>query len=327
MKSERTIMDILSTYDVVGTYRATARLCGCSPNTVKKFVTRRALDNPQEIGRGVGKSIIDPFVDEITELIAGSNGDIQARVVFDKIVANGYTGSRRTCEWTVRVIKDSWRMSHQRVSKPVVAAPGKWLQYDFGSGPVIDGHASVLFAARLPWSRARFVMALVDKTTPSVIAALDAAFRYFGGVPSLVLTDNEKTVTADHVCQLPVRNQKIVTAAAHYGVSIHTCVPYDPQTKGGVENTVKIAKADLVPTTTNLRDQYASFAELQHACTQFTEKINATIHSAGFIPGVRLEKERQYLHPVPDQPYLLAIGDRRQVPKNTPMISFQHAQY
>lgn len=171
------------------------------------------------------------------------------------------------------------------------------------------------------------MMALVDKTTPSVIAALDAAFRYFGGVPSLVLTDNEKTVTADHVCQLPVRNQKIVIAAAHYGVSIHTCVPYDPQTKGGVENTVKIAKADLVPTTTNLRDQYASFAELQHACTQFTGKINATIHSAGFIPGVRLEKERQYLHPVPDQPYLLAIGDRRQVPKNTPMISFQHAQY
>ena len=64
--------------------------------------------------------------------------------------------------------------------------------------------------------------ALADKNTPSVIGALDAAFRYFGVVPSQVLTDNEKTVTVGHVCQLPVRNQKILTAASYYGVSIHT---------------------------------------------------------------------------------------------------------
>jgi hypothetical protein len=43
-------------------------------------------------------------------------------------------------------------------------------------------------------------------------------------------------------------------------------VPADPQTKGGSEATVRIAKADLVPTDHNLRADYASFTELEDAC-------------------------------------------------------------
>ena len=39
----------------------------------------------------------------------------------------------------------------------------------------------------------------------------------------------------------------------HYGVSVLTCEPADPAAKGGVEASVKVAKADLVPTDTNLR--------------------------------------------------------------------------
>jgi hypothetical protein len=37
----------------------------------------------------------------------------------------------------------------------------------------------------------------------------------------------------------------------YYGVSVRTCLPADPESKGGVEATVRIAKADLVPTDTN----------------------------------------------------------------------------
>ena len=39
-----------------------------------------------------------------------------------------------------------------------------------------------------------------------------------------------------------------------------TCRPFDPESKGGTEATVKIAKADLVPAEANLREEYASFA-------------------------------------------------------------------
>src|SRR5699024_11420955 len=69
------------------------------------------------------------------------------------------------------------------------------------------------------------------------------------------------------------------------------CVPYDPASKGGVENAVKIAKADLVPTGVNLRPEYASFAELQAACAQWTHDINHRQHAAGFVPAESRSEE------------------------------------
>jgi transposase len=90
--------------------------------------------------------------------------------------------------------------------------------------------------------------------------------RLAGGCPTYLLTDNEKTVTAGHVAGMPVRNPAAVTFARHYGLTIATCVPADPASKGGSESSVRVAKADLVPTAANLLAEYASFAELEAAC-------------------------------------------------------------
>jgi transposase len=99
----------------------------------------------------------------------------------------------------------------------------------------------VLFCAWLAWSRFRVVVALRDKTLPSVVMALDRSLRCFGGAPTYVLSDNEKTVSVDHVCGIAVRNPQIVSVARHYGVTIATCVPVDRESKGGSEATVRIA--------------------------------------------------------------------------------------
>jgi hypothetical protein len=88
-----------------------------------------------------------------------------------------------------------------------------WLQYDFGDGPVIDGVKTVLFCAWLAWSRFRVVLPLRDKTLPSVFAALDVTLRRLGGAPTYVLTDNEKTVTVEHVAGIPVRNRQMLAFA------------------------------------------------------------------------------------------------------------------
>ena len=100
-----------------------------------------------------------------------------------------------------------------------------------------------------------------DRTAPSVFAGLDRIFRILGGAPTYLLTDNEKTVTTGHIAGVPVRNRPAVTFGRYYGISVLTCQPADPASKGGVENAVKLAKADIVPTETNLLPQYATFAE------------------------------------------------------------------
>src|SRR6202012_5399078 len=98
------------------------------------------------------------------------------------------------------------------------------------------------------------------------------------GVPAYLLTDNEKTVTVEHVAGIPVRNQVAVAFGAHYGLTVATCVPYDPASKGGSESTVKIAKADLVPTDANLLGEYGSFAALEAACQVFCDQVNPRPH-------------------------------------------------
>nr|WP_244292800.1 DDE-type integrase/transposase/recombinase [[Micrococcus luteus] ATCC 49442] len=104
---------------------------------------------------------------------------------------------------------------------------------------------TILFVAWLAFSRFRVVIQLKDRAAPSVFAALDRCFRILGGAPTYVLTDNEKTVATAHVAGVPVRNQQTLDFARHYGVTVLTCQPAVPTTKGGVKASVNLAKADL----------------------------------------------------------------------------------
>jgi hypothetical protein len=172
------------------------------------------------------------------------------------------------------------------------------------------------------------VIPLKDRTAPSVFAALDRCFRILGGAPTYVLTDNEKTVTTAHVAGVPVRNQQTLDFARHYGVTVLTCQPADPASKGGVEAAVKLAKADLVPTDTNLREAYASFAELEAACEAFMDSVNQREHRATRRkPAVMLAEEQPRLHRVPGTAHTVAFGLSRTVPENTPMVTFENGQY
>jgi hypothetical protein len=133
-----------------------------------------------------------------------------------------------------------------------------------------------------------------------------------GGVPTYALTDNEKTVTVEHVAGVPVRHPMVVAAGRHYGIQVHTCVPFDPESKGGSEATVRIAKADLVPTEANLHAGYDSFAELAAACEAFTAQVNGRTHrETGRVPAEALLLEAERLHPLPVTPFTAALGETR----------------
>ena len=327
MKSDGEIMEILAAYDLTGSVRSAAVLVGCSHHTVAAHVAAR------DAGRPVGDltrrpQVTDPFVDKIEEWVEASKGRIRADKAHEKLLALGYGGSDRSTRRAVAGVKAAYRLGHVRVHRPWITEPGMWLQYDFGDGPKVDGVKTVLFVAWLAWSRFRVVIALRDRTQPSVIAALDRTFRLLGGAPTYVLTDNEKTVTVEHVAGVPVRNRETVSFGRHYGVTVLTCQPADPASKGGVEASVKVAKADLVPTDTNLRDQYGSFAELEQACEGFMAEVNSRVHRVTRrVPVEMLAEERVRLHRVPDEAHTVVFGLARRVGSNTPMVAFEHGQY
>ena len=306
-------MKILDAYDLTRSLRDAAELAGCSPNTVKRYVEARAAGGA--VADAVARpQLIDEFLPKLEELVERSRGKVRADVAHDKLVAMGYAGSERTTRRAVAEAKQAYRDGRLRVHRPWVPEPGMWLQYDYGQGPMVAGVATVLFCAWLAWSRFRVVLALRDKTLPSVFAALDQTFRLVGGVPTYVLTDNEKTVTVEHIAGIPVRNPQLAEFARHYAVTVHTCVPADPASKGGTEAAVRISKADLVPTEANLADQYGSFAALEQACREFCDRVNNRVHRVTRrLPVEMLAEEQARLHPVNARPFTVAFGVTRQV--------------
>src|SRR4051812_1229589 len=277
VKSAGEIMEILEGFDLTGSLRDAAELAGCSHHTVARYVAAREAGGLAE--RPAPRAqLIDEFLPKVEEWMAQSRGRIRADKAHEKLVALGYEGSERTTRRAVADARKAWKAGRVRVHRPWVTEPGMWLQYDFGDGPIVAGVKTTLFCAWLAWSRFRVVLPIRDKTLPSVFAALDVTLQRLGGAPTYVLTDNEKTVTVEHVAGVAVRNPQMVDFARHYAVTVHTCEPADPASKGGSESTVKLAKADLVPKDTNLLEAYGSFAELEAACEAFCELVNTRVH-------------------------------------------------
>lgn len=208
-------MKILDAYDLTGSLRDAGELAGCSHHTVKHYVERRAAAGVLDKA-AARPQLIDAYVDKVEEWVERSLGKVRADVAHEKLTALGYTGSERTTRRAVAKVKTDYRAGRVRVHRPWVTEPGMWLQYDYGDGPVVDGVKTVLFVAWLAWSRFRVVLPLRDKTMPSVFAALDQTFRRLGGVPTYVLTDNEKTVTVEHhvfvVLKGPTRGRPLTAA-------------------------------------------------------------------------------------------------------------------
>ena len=320
-------MEILDAYDLTGSFRDAGELAGCSHHTVVDYVAAREAGGLT--GRAaVRPQLIDEYLDKVEEWVERSKGKIRADKAHLKLLALGYEGSERTTRRAVAIVKQDYLSGRVRVHRPWVTEPGMWLQYDFGDGPVIDGVKTTLFCAWLAWSRFRVVLAIRDKTMPTVFAALDVTLRRLGGAPTYVLTDNEKTVTVEHVAGIAVRNPQMVAFARHYAVTVHTCEPADPATKGGSESTVKLAKADLVPKDTNLLASYSGFAELEAACVTFCELVNTRVHRVTRrAPVEMLAEEQTRLHPVPEHPHTVAFGLTRVVPASMPMVAFEGGQY
>jgi transposase len=315
LKSYEGIMEILEAFDLTKSFRAAGELAGCSHHTVEHYVALRDAgmlptgSEPVERAR-----LIDPHLDKIEEWVERSKGKVRGDVVFERLGPLGYTGSDRTARRVLAQVKVNYRAGRRRVYRPWIPEPGMWAQWDWGHGPRVAGRQSHLWCGWLAWSRFRVVIPTWDKTLPTVISCLDRAMGVFDGCPTYWLTDNERTVTTDHVAGIPVRHPVIVAAGHHYGVTIATCVVADPETKGGSESTVRIAKADLVPTDANLRDDYTSWAELVDACETFMAKVNNREHRITRRPPAEmLKEERARLHRLPATGFSAAFGETRKV--------------
>ncbi|KJS52911.1 transposase [Streptomyces rubellomurinus subsp. indigoferus] len=325
-------MEIFEALDATGCAHSAARLAGVDPKTVRRYARMRDAGQPvdQPIRR---PKLIDPFMPKVEEWVERSQGMVRADKLHERLVLLGFTGDERTTRRAVAAAKARWQAGHRRTYRPWITEPGLWLQFDWGFGPKVPGpgdglpRQTLLFCAWLAWSRFRVVLPVWDRTLPTLISCIDATLRAIGGAPTYALTDNERTVTIDRVAGVAVRHPQVVAAGRHYGMQVHTCVPFDPESKGGSEATVRIAKADLVPTSANLRPAYESFAELRGECAIFCQQVNNRVHrETGTTPASALDIERRRLHQLPAAPHTMALGEGRGV-KSDQTVRFGSVRY
>jgi transposase len=327
VKRTEEIMEILAAYDLTGSFRDAAALVGCDHHTVARYVRAR---NAGQVNSALQRrdQRIDPFREKVEEWVDASHGRVRADVAHRKLEAMGYSGSERTTRRAVAEAKAVYRAGHRRRFRPWLPEPGLWFQWDYADGPFVEGRKTCLWCAWLAWSKYRVVLPIRDKTLPTVIACMDVTLRRFGGAPTYGLSDNEKTLTLDHIARIAVRHPTMVEVGRHYGLTLASCVPADPQSKGGSEATVRIASADLVPTDANLLPSYSSFAELRNASEDFCARVNARPHRATRCPPTeRLAQERERLHPLPAEPFTAMFGVTRGVGANVPVVQFEGGEY
>jgi len=287
MKTAREQLDILTTYQELESYRATAALCGTTHKTVRRVVERRSrppLDRPPR------PRATDPYRDLIEKRVKATDGRISAKRLLPLCRAAGYGGSGRSLRRAVAEVKAVYRRD-RRSYRPWVPAPGEHLVFDWGEvGPL------KVFCAVLAWSRWRFVRFAQRQDQATTLQLLAECFETMDGVPAIALTDRMGCLTGGVVANVVVPAPGYVTFAAHYGFEPDFCEAGDPESKGVVEHLVGYAKRDLVVGL----GPWATMAEANTAATAWCSEVNGRVHSeTAAVPDERLVTERTLLRSLP----------------------------
>ncbi len=280
-------MDILTTYQELGSYRATATLCGTTHKTVRRIVERGA-DPPVE--RSPRPKVTDPYLELIEQRVKATDGRISAKRLLPLCRAAGYAGSDRSLRRAVAIAKAEHRRQ-RRTYRPWVPVPGEHLVFDWGEQDGIH-----LFCAVLAWSRWRFVRFAEAQDQATTLALLAECLELLGGVPGVLLTDRMGCLKGGVTAGVMVPAPGYVAFAAHYGFTPDFCEAADPESKGVVEHLVGYAKSDLLVGL----GPWDTIEEANVAAGTWCAEVNGRVHSeTSAVPDERLAAERTLLASLP----------------------------
>src|SRR5580658_5062675 len=165
------------------------------------------------------------------------------------------------------------RQHHVAGEKVFVDYSGKRIAIvDPTTGEIRDAE---IFVAVLGASNYTYAEATWTQTLPDWIEAHVRMFRFFGGVPRLVVPDNLKSGVQRASFYDPELNRSYGMMASHYGVGILPARPRKPRDKAKVEAGVRFAQTYILG---RLRRQtFFSLDEANLAIAAAIERVNAHV--------------------------------------------------
>jgi transposase len=256
------------------------------------------------------RSACEPFRDVILAKL--EQGLTAQRIYQDLAAEHGFTARYHSVRrFVARLVK--------RTDLPVrrlEVLPGQEAQVDFGTGAWVrtaDGkmRRPWVFRIVLSCSRKAYSEVVWRQTTESFIAALENAFRHFGGVPRTLVIDNLKAAVQQGDWYDPEVHPRLQSFAAHYGTVFLPTKPYTPQHKGKVESGIKYIKSNALKGRVfdSLQEQNAFLADWEQRVAD--TRIHGTTRRQ--VGALFEQVERPALLPLPVERFPFFHEARRAV--------------
>lgn len=179
---------------------------------------------------------------------------------------------------------------------------GYQLQFDWKEDIKLTSKSKVefefnIFSATLCASRLHFFCYSKTKTREDVEHCLVETFRFIGGVPKEILTDNMTSI-------VNTSTKSFVNEFKSFAKDMNTtpknCKVRTPETKGKVESSNRFMSW-LVPYNNEFETEEDLIAIIKKITLEVNKEKNAT---TGVPPLLLFEKEKEYLQPLPHKEIL-----------------------
>ena len=203
-----------------------------------------------------------------------------------------------------RRLSPTMRQHHVAGDKVFVDYSGKKLGIvNRDTGEVRDAE---LFVAVLGASSYTFAEACWSQALPDWIGNHVRLFRFFGGVPRLVVCDNLKSGVNKASFYDPELNRSYGVMASHYGVGVLPARPYKARDKAKVEAGVRLAQTYILGRLRKLT--FFSLTEANAAIVEALERLNTHVMRRLGVSRKHLfdTLERRALAPLPAEDFQFA---------------------
>jgi transposase len=280
--------------------RQIARRLHCSRHTVAAALKRQQPPTTEAARRG---SLLDPYVDQIKELLA-KYPDLSAVRIREEIARGpqGYTGSTTILRRYLRRVRPARGRVYQEVHYQAAQA----MQVDWGECGSIQIGSTMrkvsVFVAVLCYSRMMFIEFTLSQRKAEFYRCLVNALTFFGGSPRNLIFDNLKAAVLNgsgrHACFHP----EFLALCGYFCMQPVACARRDPESKGVVEGGVRYVKHNALAGRAEELQRFEDYLALAPAWRD--QVANRRMHEATRErPIDRFAKERALLRPLPAIPF------------------------
>jgi len=234
-----------------------ARFLGMDARTVRKYLKITEAQYEKHLLRSERKKILSPYESFVTGSLKEypQTSTAQIHDWLKEHHPDLPEVTPRTVFNFVMFIRQKYNIPYEPVTRsffPVEElAYGHQAQVDFGQYNIRCSNGKrkkvYFFAMVLSRSRMKFVWFKdAPFTTGDVLYAHEKAFEFFGGIPKIVVYDQDRTLVVDENLGEIILTSGFREYTRSRGFELHFCRKADPQSKGKVENVIQYIKKNFL---------------------------------------------------------------------------------